>query len=194
MLGPPPPVRFCSLFNDPPSPPQRTYYLNDPQEHTCVYIQYQNDQGFFTLQYELFTSCNVSNNPSLVSARTGGRGVLKQMWTGLDMGRRGGAKNSQICGTDAESCQHFFQLFPTSQNKFFSLAMFPWMLILTHSFLMQPPTSLSVPSDLKNHFFKRSIFFITKVSVFFYQIFLFITFPITLIFSKILQLYLSILS
>ena len=155
-----------------------------------MYIQYQNDQGFFTLQYELFTSCNVSNNPSLVSARTGGRGVLKQMWTGLDMGRRGGAKNSQICGTDAESCQHFFQLSPTSQNKFFSLAMFPWMLILTHSFLMQPPTSLSVPSDLKN----RSIFFITKVSVFFNQIFLFITFPITLIFSKILQLYLSILS
>ena len=161
-----------------------------------MYIQYQNDQGFFTLQYELFTSCNVSNNPSLVSARTGGRGVVKQMWTGLDMGRRGGggAKNSQICGTDAESCQHFFQLPPTSQNKFFSLAMFPWMLILTHSFLMQPPTSLSVPSDLKNHFFKRSVFFITKVSVFFYQIFLFITFPITLIFSKILQLYLSILS
>ena len=26
-----PPVRFCSLFNDPPpSPPQRTYFLNDP--------------------------------------------------------------------------------------------------------------------------------------------------------------------
>ena len=114
-----------------------------------------------------------------------------QAWT---WGGGGGAKNSQICGTDAESCQHFFQLPPTSQSKFFSLPMFPWMLILTHSFLMQPPTSLSVPSDLKNHFFKRSIFFITKVSVFFYQIFLFITFPITLIFSKILQLYLSILS
>ena len=28
-LGPPPPVRFCSLFNDPSSPPQ-TYFLNDP--------------------------------------------------------------------------------------------------------------------------------------------------------------------
>ena len=26
-----PPVRFCSLFNDPPpSPPPRTYFLNDP--------------------------------------------------------------------------------------------------------------------------------------------------------------------
>ena len=27
--------------------------------------------SFFTLQCELFTSCNVSNNASLVSARTG---------------------------------------------------------------------------------------------------------------------------
>ena len=26
----PPPVRFCSLFNDPPSPPQQTHFLNDP--------------------------------------------------------------------------------------------------------------------------------------------------------------------
>ena len=30
--------------------------------------------SFFTLQCELFTSCNVSNNASLVSARTGGGG------------------------------------------------------------------------------------------------------------------------
>ena len=31
MLGPTPPVRFCSLLNDPPpSPPQRTYFLSDP--------------------------------------------------------------------------------------------------------------------------------------------------------------------
>ena len=32
MLGPPPPpVRFCSVFNDPrPYPPQRPYFLNDP--------------------------------------------------------------------------------------------------------------------------------------------------------------------
>ena len=29
---PSPPVHFCSLFNDPrPSPPQRTYFLNDPK-------------------------------------------------------------------------------------------------------------------------------------------------------------------
>ena len=55
---------------------------------------------FFTLQCELFTSCNVSNNSSLVSARTGGvegRGwVVNLMWTDLDKGR-GVPKNSQIC-------------------------------------------------------------------------------------------------
>ena len=32
MLGPPPSIRFCSLFNDPFSSPQRMYYLNDPYE------------------------------------------------------------------------------------------------------------------------------------------------------------------
>ena len=39
--------------------------------------------SFFTVQCDLFTSCNVSNNASLVSARTreGGR-VVNQMWTG----------------------------------------------------------------------------------------------------------------
>ena len=31
-LPSPLPVHFCSLFNDPrPSPPQRTYFLNDPK-------------------------------------------------------------------------------------------------------------------------------------------------------------------
>ena len=43
--------------------------------------------SFFTLQCELFRSCNVSNNASLVSARTGGGAVVNQMWTGLDRGR-----------------------------------------------------------------------------------------------------------
>ena len=42
---------------------------------------------FFTLQCELFTSCNVSNNASLVSAQTGGGEVVNQMWAGLDRGR-----------------------------------------------------------------------------------------------------------
>ena len=42
---------------------------------------------FFTLQCELFTSCNVSNNASLVSAWTGGGWVVNQMWIGLDRGR-----------------------------------------------------------------------------------------------------------
>ena len=42
---------------------------------------------FFTLQCELFTSCNVSNNASLVSARAGGERVggstkCRQAWTG----------------------------------------------------------------------------------------------------------------
>ena len=41
---------------------------------------------FFTLQCELFTSCNVSNNASLVLARTGGEEVVNQMWIGLDRG------------------------------------------------------------------------------------------------------------
>ena len=53
--------------------------------------------SFFTLQYELFTSCNVSNNASLVSARTGGRWwstKCGQAWTG------GGAsqKFPNLCG------------------------------------------------------------------------------------------------
>ena len=39
--------------------------------------------SFFTLQCELFTSCNVSNNSSLVSAWTGGGVMINQMWTGL---------------------------------------------------------------------------------------------------------------
>ena len=53
--------------------------------------------SFFTLQCELFTSCNVSNNASLVSARTGGgRGVVNLMWTDTG-GGGGGLKNSQIC-------------------------------------------------------------------------------------------------
>ena len=41
--------------------------------------------SFFTLQCELFTSCNVSNNAKLVSARTRGVGwsiKCGQAWTG----------------------------------------------------------------------------------------------------------------
>ena len=54
--------------------------------------------SFFTLQCELFTSCNVSNNASIVSTRTvgSGKGMVNQMWTDLDR-RRGDPKNSQIC-------------------------------------------------------------------------------------------------
>ena len=49
-----------------------------------MYIQYQNDQIFLILQCELFTSCNVLNSASLVSARTGGMGwstKCGQVWT-----------------------------------------------------------------------------------------------------------------
>ena len=64
-------------------------------KNTCVYIQYENDQFFFTLQCELFTSCNVSNNANLVSARTGGGGGQPKV-DRLGQGQKG-PKNSQIC-------------------------------------------------------------------------------------------------
>ena len=53
--------------------------------------------SFFTLQCELFLSCNVSNNASLVSARTGGGGwstKCRQAWTGGGVGQ----KFSNLCG------------------------------------------------------------------------------------------------
>ena len=66
--------------------------------HMCVH-PVSEWSVFFTLRCELFTSCNVSNNVSLVSARAGEKrgsgGVVNQMWIGLDRGR-GGPKNSQI--------------------------------------------------------------------------------------------------
>ena len=53
--------------------------------------------SFFTLQCELFTSCNVSNNGSLVSAQTlGGGWVVNQMWADLDRGRGGVPGGSQV--------------------------------------------------------------------------------------------------
>ena len=51
--------------------------------------------SFFTLQCELFTSCNVSNNANLVSARTGGGGGQPKV-DRLGQGQKG-PKNSQIC-------------------------------------------------------------------------------------------------
>ena len=51
--------------------------------------------GFFTLQCELFTSCNVSNNASLVSARTGRKVCQPNVYRPGQ--REGGPKNSQIC-------------------------------------------------------------------------------------------------
>ena len=51
--------------------------------------------SFFTLQCELFLSCSVSNNVSLVSARTGGGGGQPNV-DRLGQGMVGG-KNSQTC-------------------------------------------------------------------------------------------------
>ena len=66
-----------------------------------MYIQYQNDQIFFSLQCELFTSCNVLNNASPVSAWTGGRGGGEGGDGQPNVDRPGqgdgGPKNSQIC-------------------------------------------------------------------------------------------------
>ena len=52
--------------------------------------------SFFTLQCELFTSCNVWNNTSLVSARTGVGGCSQPNMDRPGEGR-GRFKNSQIC-------------------------------------------------------------------------------------------------
>ena len=60
--------------------------------------------SFFTLQCELFTSCNVLNNASLVSAWTeveggegeGGRGLVDEMWTGLDRAGGGGGGQPNV--------------------------------------------------------------------------------------------------
>ena len=52
---------------------------------------------FFTLQCELFTSCNVSSNASLVSARTGGGVVGGQPNVYRPGQGERGSENSQIC-------------------------------------------------------------------------------------------------
>ena len=63
--------------------------LSNRNTHMCTSISELS--VFFTLQCELFTSCNVSNNASLVSTRAGGGGggggVVKQMWTVLGKGK-----------------------------------------------------------------------------------------------------------
>ena len=52
---------------------------------------------FFTLQCELFTSCNVSNNASLVSARTGGGGEQPNL-DRPGQGEGGSQKFPNLCG------------------------------------------------------------------------------------------------
>ena len=53
--------------------------------------------SFFTLQCELFTSCNVSNNASLVSARTGGGGEQPNL-DRPGQGEGGSQKFPNLCG------------------------------------------------------------------------------------------------
>ena len=53
--------------------------------------------SFFTLQCELFTSCNVSNNASLVSARTVGGGEQPNL-DRPGQGEGGSQKFPNLCG------------------------------------------------------------------------------------------------
>ena len=67
--------------------------LSNKNAHVCTFSMRM--ISFFTLQCELFTRCNASNNASLVSARTGGGGGQPK----VDRPGQGekGLKNSQIC-------------------------------------------------------------------------------------------------
>ena len=58
--------------------------------------------SFFTLQYEFFLICNVSNNASLVSARTGGGGGqpnVDRLGQGEAKGGGGGVKIPKLVRT-----------------------------------------------------------------------------------------------
>ena len=70
--------------------------LSNRNTHLCTFSIRM--ISFFTLQCEFFTSCNVSNNASLASARTREGGVVNQMWTGLNRGR-GVPKNPKFLRT-----------------------------------------------------------------------------------------------
>ena len=86
---------LCVTFTSWLTPSLECYYRNGLiGTHMCIH-PVSEWPVFFTLQWDLFTSCNVSNNASLVSSGAGGGGV-NQIWTGLDRGR-GDPKNSQIC-------------------------------------------------------------------------------------------------
>ena len=71
------------------------YYRNS-LTGTCMCVHPASEWSvFFTLQCELFTNCNVSNNASLVSQRTGGGGGQSNVHRPGQ--GEGSPKNSQIC-------------------------------------------------------------------------------------------------
>ena len=70
----------------------------------CFYVISKKTISFFTLQCELFTSCKVSNNASLVSARSGGgsmeggRGGAQPNVNRPGQGEWGSQKLPNLCG------------------------------------------------------------------------------------------------
>ena len=68
-----------------------------------------------------------------------------------------------------------------TQHKFFFLVILPWMLMPTDPFLTQPSISQYHPRDLKNPFFKLSIF---QHSYYFLPEFILCPFSFILIFLK----------
>ena len=122
-------------------------YRNCLIEHTCVH-PVSEWLVFFTLQCELFASCNVSNNAILVSPRTGGVGVVNQMWTGLDRGR-GGPKISKFVRTsfidDPKACwvEYDFLNLRNTLLKYFSLNRRDWFWTTLSSIFMNKGKTLT---------------------------------------------------
>ena len=69
------------------------------------------------------------------------------------------------CGTDFESCVHFFLQCPLFQNE--RLILLRIVKNIDSKLLTQPSTSLHHPRNLKNHFFNLPIF--SSAHLLFYQ-------------------------
>ena len=81
---------------------------------------------------------------------------------------------------------NYWTIMICAQHKFISLAIHPWMLILTHPFLTQISALLHPPRNSKNYFFKVSIFSSAQLLLF-TRIYLLSFFPL-LIFLRALYL------